>query len=45
MPKIPLEILYRLDEKITNLPHNGKLRRKLIQDVAESYQGSVPFFL
>lgn len=38
MPKIPLEILYRLDEKITNLPHNGKLRRKLIQDVAESYQ-------
>jgi hypothetical protein len=36
--QIPLEILYRLDEKITNLPNNGKLRRALIQEVAECYQ-------
>ncbi len=38
MYKIPLEILYRLDEKITNLPHQGKLRRELIHEVAERYQ-------
>ncbi len=38
MYKIPLEILYRLDEKITNLPHNGKLRRELVHEVAECYQ-------
>ena len=38
MYKIPLEILYRLDEKITNLPNNGKLRRELIREVAERYQ-------
>lgn len=38
MHKIPLEILYRLDEKITNLPNNGKLRHTLIQEVAEYYQ-------
>lgn len=35
---IPLEILYRLDEKITNLPHQGKLRRELIHEVAIRYQ-------
>lgn len=34
MYKIPLEILYRLDEKITNLPSQGKLRRELIHEVA-----------
>jgi hypothetical protein len=33
-----LEILYRLDEKITNLPHQGKLRRELIHEVAIRYQ-------
>ena len=38
MSKIPLEILYRLDEKITNLPHNGKLRRELVNEVALRYQ-------
>jgi hypothetical protein len=36
--EIPLEILYRLDEKLTNLPNNGKLRRALVQEVAECYQ-------
>jgi Integrase core domain len=36
--QIPLEILYRLDEKITNLPNNGKLRRLLIHEVAVCYQ-------
>jgi hypothetical protein len=35
---IPLEILYRLDEKITNLPNDGKLRRTLVQEVATCYQ-------
>ena len=34
MDRIPLEILYRLDEKITNLPTQGKLRRALLQEVA-----------
>lgn len=38
MSSIPLEILYRLDEKITNLPTQGKLRRELIQEVAVRYQ-------
>lgn len=38
MSKIPLEILYRLDEKITNLPHNAKLRRELVNEVALRYQ-------
>ncbi|RUR04029.1 hypothetical protein, partial [Legionella sp. km772] len=38
MKKIPLEILFRLDEKITNLPCHGKLRRELIQEVATHYQ-------
>lgn len=38
MYKIPLEILYRLDERITNLPFNGKLRRALVHEVAERYQ-------
>lgn len=38
MLKIPLEVLYRLDEKITNLPYQGKLRRTLVQEVALRYQ-------
>ena len=38
MHKIPLEILYRLDEKITNLPDKGKLRRELVHEVAVRYQ-------
>ncbi|MEI6096297.1 MAG: hypothetical protein WCR08_12715 [Gammaproteobacteria bacterium] len=38
MSQIPLEILYRLDEKLTNLPSNGKLRHALVQEVAECYQ-------
>ena len=38
MFKIPLEVLYRLDEKITNLPYQGKLRRTLVQEVAVRYQ-------
>lgn len=38
MPKIPLEVLYRLDEKLTNLPSNGKLRHELIQEVAKMYR-------
>lgn len=38
MPKIPLEVLYRLDEKITNLPFQGKLRRELVHEVAIRYQ-------
>lgn len=38
MYKIPLEVLYRLDEQITNLPNQGKLRRELIQEVALRYQ-------
>lgn len=38
MFKIPLEILYRLDEKMTNLPQDGKLRRELVQEVAQCYQ-------
>ena len=38
MHQIPLEILYRLDEQITNLPNNGKLRRSLVREVAVSYQ-------
>ena len=38
MKKIPLEILFRLDEKITNLPCYGKLRRELVQEVATHYQ-------
>lgn len=38
MHKIPLEVLYRLDEKITNLPFQGKLRRELVHEVAVRYQ-------
>lgn len=38
MRKIPLEVLYRLDEKITNLPYQGKLRRELVNEVAVRYQ-------
>lgn len=38
MNQIPLEILYRLDEKVTNLPDKGKLRRELIHEVAVRYQ-------
>lgn len=37
MKKVPLEILFRLDEKITNLPNNGKLRRELVHEVAILY--------
>jgi hypothetical protein len=38
MYKIPLEVLYRLDEQVTNLPYQGKLRRELIHEVAVRYQ-------
>lgn len=38
MPQIPLEVLYRLDERLTNLPGNGKLRHELVQEVAKRYQ-------
>lgn len=40
MKRIPLEVLLRLDEKITNLPHNGKLRHSYVQEVAACYQVS-----
>jgi hypothetical protein len=37
MKKIPLEILFQLDEKIINLSNNGAARRMLIQETANIY--------
>jgi hypothetical protein len=34
MKQIPQEVLFDLDQKITNLPENGRLRRELIRDTA-----------
>lgn len=34
--QIPLEILYRLDEKLTNLPSNGKLPELRITEIQEA---------
>lgn len=37
MKKIPQEVLFELDQKITNLPESGRLRRELIKETAQIF--------
>lgn len=40
MKKIPHETLFELDQKVTNLPNNGSLRRSLIKETANIFNVS-----
>ena len=40
MKKIPHETLFELDQKVTNLPNNGSLRRSLIKATANIFNVS-----